>query len=52
MLPLITYLFAPERTLARIDRFAAWAKTRSQIEYGAVLAIAGAILVVVGFSRL
>ena len=52
MAPLISYLFAPERTLERIGRFADWTKSRSQLEYAAVLAIAGAILVGVGYSRL
>lgn len=50
--PLITYLFAPARTLERIDQFATWTKSRSQIEYAIVLAIAGAILVGVGYGRL
>ena len=52
MAPLVSYLFAPARTMARIEQFAAWTKSRSQIEYAAVLAIAGVILVGVGYSRL
>ncbi len=52
MAPLVSYLFAPKRTLARIEKFAAWTRSRSQIEYAAVLAVAGAILVGVGYTRL
>lgn len=52
MAPLVSYLFAPARTLAHIERFAAWTRSRSQIEYAAVLAVAGAILVGVGYARI
>lgn len=52
MAPLISYVFAPARTLAHIEKFATWTRSRSQVEYAAVLAVAGTILVVVGYTRL
>ena len=52
MAPLFGYLFAPANTLQRIEAFAAWVRARSQIEYAALLGVAGAILVGVGLTRL
>lgn len=48
----IGYLLAPERTLQYIERFAAWTRSRSQLEYSALIAFVGAVLVSVGWSRL
>lgn len=50
--PLIGYLFAPAKMLQHIEKFAAWTRARSQIEYGALLAFAGVILIGIGLSRL
>ncbi len=50
--PLIGYLFAPAKTLQRIQQFAAWTQSRSQLDYAALLAFAGAILIGIGWSRL
>ena len=50
--PLIGYLFAPAKTLQRIEQFAAWSRSRSQIEYAGVLAFVGVVLVTVGWIRL
>lgn len=49
--PLIGYLFSPDATLRRIDRFAAWTRSRSQVEYAGILALAGLILIGVGWSH-
>lgn len=51
MAPLIRYLFSPAKTLAQIERFAAWSRSRSQIEYAALLAVAGIILIGIGLTR-
>ena len=52
MAPLIGYLFAPAKTLRRIQQFAAWSRSRSQIEYAGILTLVGAVLVAVGWIRL
>ena len=52
MAPLIGYLFAPAKTLQRIEQFAAWSRSRSQIEYAGILALVGVVLVSVGWIRL
>lgn len=50
--PLTVYLFAPAKTLQRIEQFAAWSRSRSQLEYAGLLAVAGVILIGIGWSRL
>lgn len=50
--PLIGYLVAPAKTLDAIARFGAWTRSRSQYEYAALLAFAGAMLVGIGVSHL
>jgi len=50
--PLIGYLIAPAKTLDAIARFGAWTRSRSQIEYAALLAFAGAMLIGIGWSHL
>lgn len=50
--PLVGYLIAPAKTLDLIARFGAWTRSRSQFEYAALLALAGFMLVGVGYSRL
>lgn len=50
--PLVGYLFAPAKTLKRIEQFASWTRSRSQVEYAALVAFAGVVLVVVGSSNL
>lgn len=52
MAPLLSYLFAPAKTLRRIEQFAMWSRSRSQVEYAALLAMAGVILIGIGWSRL
>lgn len=49
--PLLRYLFSPAKTLAQIERFAAWSRSRSQVEYAALLAVAGVILIGIGVTR-
>lgn len=50
--PLIGFLAAPAKTLAVVDRFGAWTRSRSQAEYAGLLAAVGCLLVVVGWSHL
>ena len=50
--PFIGYLINPEKTLDTIARFGAWTRSRSQIEYAALLAFAGAMLIGIGWSHL
>ncbi|MGV0993354.1 MAG: GAP family protein [Mycobacterium sp.] len=50
--PLITYLFAPAQTLQRIEQFAAWTRSRSQVEYAAILALVGFMLIGMGWAHL
>jgi len=52
MAPLIGYLIAPERTMEILSRFGAWSRSRSLIEYAALLALIGVLLIAVGWSRL
>lgn len=50
--PLIGYLIAPAKTLDTIARFGEWTRSRSQFEYAALLAFAGAMLIGIGWSHL
>lgn len=50
--PLVGYLIAPAKTLDLIGRFGTWTRSRSQIEYAALLAFAGAMLIGIGWSHL
>lgn len=50
--PLVGYLIAPAKTLDVIARFGEWTRSRSQYEYAALLAFAGAMLIVIGFSHI
>lgn len=50
--PLIGYLIAPAKTLDAITRFGEWTRSRSQFEYAALLAFAGAMLIGIGWSHL
>lgn len=52
MIPLIGYLIAPAKTLDVIERFAAWTRSRSQIEYAGLLALIGFLLVGLGIAHL
>ena len=51
MAPLVGYLIAPARTLELLGRFGAWSRSRSLIEYAALLAVIGVLLIAVGMSR-
>jgi hypothetical protein len=46
--PLIGYLIAPAKTLDVLDRFGAWTRSRSRIEYAAILAVVGCLLIGLG----
>ena len=50
--PLIGYLIAPAKTLDVLDRFGAWTRSRSRIEYAAILAVVGCLLIGLGATHL
>jgi len=52
MAPLVGYLIAPARTMDVLGRFGAWSRSRSLIEYAALLALIGILLIGVGWSRI
>ena len=52
MVPLLGYLIAPVKTIDVIARFAAWTRSRSQIEYAGLLALIGVLLVGLGIAHL
>ena len=52
MVPLIGYLISPAKTLHSIGRFASWTRSRSQIEYAALLGLLGLLLIGLGASHL
>lgn len=52
MVPLVGYLVAPAKTLVLIDRFGAWTRSRSGIEYAMLLALIGILLIGLGWSHL
>jgi len=49
--PLVSYLLAPAKTLAAIDRFNAWTRSRSTLEYAGLLALIGCLLIGLGISH-
>lgn len=51
-IPLISYLLSPAKTLERLDRFGAWIRSRSQIEYAILLAVIGVLFIGLGWSHL
>ena len=50
--PLISYLLRPKQTLKVLDRFGAWIRSRSRIEYAALLAAIGVLFIGLGWSHL
>lgn len=50
--PLIGYLIAPAKTLDLIERFGAWTRSRSSLEYAALLAFIGIVLIGIGWTHL
>lgn len=52
IIPLAGYLLAPARTLDLVERFGAWTRSRSRIEYAALLALAGTLLIGLGWTHL
>lgn len=49
--PLVGYLIAPGATVAGIDRFSAWTRSRSTLEYAGLLALIGCLLIGLGISH-
>ena len=52
IVPIATYLIAPDRTRMRIERFQTWIRGRSRRQFAALFAAAGLLQIVIGFSRL
>ncbi|MGI9124103.1 MAG: GAP family protein [Mycobacterium sp.] len=50
--PLIGYLAAPTKTLALIERFNTWTRSRTTIEYAGLLALIGILLIGLGWSHI
>jgi hypothetical protein len=48
--PLAGFAVAPDRTLTLAVRFGSWTRSRSQIEYAALLALVGCLLIVLGIT--
>jgi hypothetical protein len=51
-IPLVTFLFAPSKTRAWIERFHTWLRTRGRKEFAAILAGMGLLQLVIGLARL
>lgn len=52
VIPLVTFIAAPEQTRVWIDRFQTWIRRRSRREFAAVIFVVGVIQIVLGLSRL
>jgi hypothetical protein len=52
IIPLCTYLLAPERTRVWIRRFHIWVRARSRRKFGAMIAAIGVLQIVIGLVRL
>lgn len=52
VIPLMTYLVAPEKTLGWIQGFQRWVQSRTRRQFAAVIAAAGLLQIVIGFARL
>ena len=52
VVPIATYLIAPQRDRARIETFQTWIRGRSRHQFAALLAAAGLLQIVIGFSRI
>ena len=50
--PIVAYLFAPERTIAAITRFNGWLTRNGRLAAAIALAVVGAYLTARGFVRL
>ena len=50
--PLLGHIIAPERTSALFERFTAWTRSRSTIEYAGLLALIGVLMIGLGWSHL
>ena len=51
-IPLVTFLFAPSKTRAWIERSHTWLRTRGRKEFAAILAGMGLLQLVIGLARL
>lgn len=52
IIPLVGCLLAPAKTLDLANRFGAWTRSRSRIEYAMLLALVGTLFIVLGWSHL
>jgi hypothetical protein len=49
--PVVGYLVAPEQTRVLVERLHVWVRARRRRDFAVILAIAGCLMVVVGFTR-
>lgn len=52
LIPIASYLLAPERTKAALDRVRRWVLARRRRDYAVLLAIAGVVMIAVGLQGL
>ena len=52
LIPMLGYVVAKDRTVQMLEGLRAWVLARSRRDYAALLALAGILMVTVGFSRL
>ena len=52
LIPVLSYAFAKERTVAAIERLRTWVLARSLRDYAVLLTIAGLVMITVGLKRL
>lgn len=52
LIPIISYALAKDRTIRVLERLRTWVLARSRRDYAVLLAIAGTLMIAVGFSNL
>lgn len=52
LIPMVSYLVAKDRTIRVLEGLRAWVLARKRRDYAALLALAGILMITVGFSRL
>lgn len=52
LIPIITYVFAKERTIRTLENIRSWVLARSRRDYAILIAVVGVLMVGVGLSHL
>lgn len=52
VIPLLTYVMAPEKTIWAVERFQAWVRSRTRRQFAAGVAAVGLIQIIIGIARL